>query len=317
MNIQTQFPRLHRALRLALLFSALSVPVAARELHVAATSKPIHSLVAAVMGDRGSLSLIIDGSVSPHTFTLKPSGARALHDADIVFRVSEMLEPFSRKIARSLPETVTLVSLAEAPGIRHLAMRASGTFEAHHHDHDGFGEGEAAHSLDPHVWLDPVNAKAMADEIARALSAADATQAARYTENAAALKEKIDELDSELRAALVPVAKRPFVIFHDATQYFEDHFGLAAAGSITVSPEVQPSAKRLTEVRRRIKALGAVCVFSEPLFQPNLMAAVTEGTDARAATLDPEGVMLTAGPDLYFALMRGLTQSLVDCLSGG
>ena len=68
------------------------------------------------------------------------------------------------------------------------------------------------------------------------------------------------------------------MVFHDAYQYFEHRFGLTAVGSITVSPEVQPSAKRLTEIRRKIAALDARCVFAEPRFQPNLVNAVIEGT---------------------------------------
>ena len=72
---------------------------------------------------------------------------------------------------------------------------------------------------------------------------------------------------------------------------------------------------RLTEVRRKISSLGAVCVFTEPSFQPNLVAAVTEGTHARAGTLDAEGQMLTPGPGLYFDLMRGLARNLASCLN--
>lgn len=316
---------------LGLLLLLTCDPALARGLNVAVTSKPIHSLVSAVMGETGAPTLIVEGAASPHTFTLKPSGARALFQANIVFRVSEALEPFTRKISRSLPESVTLISLAEAPGVRRLAVRTSATFDAHdhtgeghgeadHHDHDDDHDGGGAdthedHAYDPHVWLDPLNAKAMVEEIARALSAADPEDASIYAANAAALSGKIDALDADLKTTLAPVLMRPFIVFHDSMQYFERHFGMAAAGSITVSPELQPSARRLTEVRRKIKALDAACVFAEPQFQPKLVAAVTEGTTARSGTIDPAGQALEPGPGLYFALMQGLARSLVGCLS--
>jgi zinc transport system substrate-binding protein len=297
-------------------------PAVAREIKVIATSKPIHSLVAGVMAGVGVPTLIVEGSSSPHTFTLKPSGARALYTADVAFRVSETLEPFTRKIAESLPPTVQLVSLADAPGVRHLALRSSATFEAHDHAGDGHDQdggdhaGDHDHSYDPHVWLDPTNATAMVREIAKVLAAAAPDHAEQYSANAAAVTAQIEALDAALKLELRAIEGRPFIVFHDATQYFERHYDLAAAGSITVSPDVQPSAKRLTEVRRKIKELGAVCVFSEPRFQPRLLEAVTEGTVARSAMLDPEGVELAPGPGLYAKLMGAVAKSLVSCLSG-
>jgi zinc transport system substrate-binding protein len=133
--------------------------------------------------------------------------------------------------------------------------------------------------------------------------------------NEAALDADLDRLDRELSDELKGSHGKPFIVFHDGTQYFEHHFGLSAAGSITISPDVPPSAKRLSEVRGKIASLGTVCVFTEPEFQPNLVAAVTEGTHARSGTIDVEGQMLTAGPNLYFELMRGVAHNLASCLA--
>ena len=125
----------------------------------------------------------------------------------------------------------------------------------------------------------------------------------------------IDALTRELEATTQPMRGRPFIVFHDAYQYFELRFDLDAVGSITISPDVQPSAKRLTELRQKIRSLKAVCVFAEPLFQSRLVAALIEGTDARAGTLDPEGMGLEPGPQLFFMLMRNLAASLKSCLA--
>ncbi|MET1045293.1 MAG: zinc ABC transporter substrate-binding protein, partial [Hyphomicrobium sp.] len=125
----------------------------------------------------------------------------------------------------------------------------------------------------------------------------------------------LDALNGELSSELKGAHGKPFIVFHDATQYFERRFGLGAVGSITVSPDVPPSARRLTDVRSKISSLGAVCVFTEPSFQPNLVAAVTEGTHARSGTIDVEGQMLPPGPNLYFELMRGLARNLSSCLT--
>ena len=302
-------------------------PANARDLAVVVTTKPVHSLTAAVMEGVGVPKLLVDGSASPHTFALKPSGAAAINAADVFIRVSGTVEPFSEKIGAALPSSVMMLTLADTPGLTLLDRRSAATFEVHDHGHEAHGAGheagkhadhddddDAHGAKDGHVWLDPANAKLMAQKIAAVLAEKDPAHAAVFTANASRLAGRIDALSSEIEALVKPVAARPFIVFHDAYQYFERRFGLSAVGSITVSPDVQPSAKRLTALRRKIGELGATCVFAEPLFQPKLVTAVTEGTKARAGTLDPEGTTLDAGPELYFTLMRGLSTNLVGCL---
>ncbi|MCV0394204.1 MAG: zinc ABC transporter substrate-binding protein [Rhizobiaceae bacterium] len=194
--------------------------------------------------------------------------------------------------------------------------------ETPEHDHDhAHGSDEGGHdhhqagAIDMHLWLDPANARVWVHEIAEALVAADPDNAQRYEANAEALTGRLTELEEEIAAEIEPVKGRPFVVFHDAYQYFENRFDIRAAGSITVSPEVAPGAQRVSEMRDKIRKLGAACVFAEPQFEPRIVRTVIEGTEAKAGVLDPSGADLTDGPDLYFELMRGLTSSLSSCLS--
>jgi zinc transport system substrate-binding protein len=299
----------------------------ADDLKVVVTTKPIHSLVAGVMSGVGDPTLLVEGSASPHTFSLKPSGATAIQTADVFIRVADTTEPFTDKISKTLPLTVTFVTLADTAGLTLWDRRTSTTFDTHAHDQaapDQHGHGspgtpdddddDHAHGKDGHVWLDPANAKLMTAEIARVLSARYPQHASIFATNATGLAAKLDALAADIAQQTEPVAGRPFIVFHDATQYFERRFGLGAVGSITVSPDVQPSAKRLTALRHKIGELGAVCVFAEPMFQPKLVAAVTERTLAKSGTLDPEGLALPPGPDLYFTLLRNLATSIATCL---
>lgn len=316
-----------RAAAAGLAMALVVVPGNARaeDLNVVATIKPIHSLVAQVMGDVGTPRLLVGGAASPHTYSLKPSDARALNAARVVFRVSEEIEPFTRKIVASLPKSVAVVTLADAPGLKLLDQRTGDTFEAHdhgghHHDKHGHGHGHDHDDQDDgpvrdgHVWLDPQNAAAMVREIARALSEAAPEHASVFQANGETTIAGIDALAKEIAADLAPVKGKSFVVFHDAYQYFEQRFGLSAAGAITVSPEVQPSAKRLSEIRSKIKKLGVTCVFAEPQFKSKLVATVIEGTGAKAGTLDPEGASVEPGAGAYAALMRNLSQGLTSCL---
>jgi zinc transport system substrate-binding protein len=319
-------------IRCAVLAGALCAMAgtAAAEIKVVATMKPIHALVSRVMEGVGTPALLVSGAASPHSYAMKPSDVRALYGADVFFRVSEAVEPFTRKIISSLPESVRVVTLAEAPGIELLDVRAGNTFEAHAHErhddhsakgltehHDDDHDAHSRASRDGHVWLDPENAKRMVAEIALVLAQASPENAATFKANSARLVGEIDTLEAAIAEELAPVKGRPFVVFHDAYQYFERRYGLNAVGSITVSPEVQPSAKRLTEIRRKIIELGATCVFAEPRFQPKLVDAVTEGTNARSGALDPEGTLVAPGPDAYTELMKSLAAGLRSCLIRG
>ncbi|PYG54754.1 zinc ABC transporter substrate-binding protein ZnuA [Rhizobium sp. UGM030330-04] len=301
---------------------------------VVVSIKPIHSLVAAIMRGVGEPQLIVEGAASPHTYNLRPSNARKLEKADVVFWVGPGLEAFLEKPLEALASKATVVELEDAKGLEKLPFREGGPFEAHDHGeegHEDHADGEAAHdhghghdhgdhdhghgAYDTHLWLDPANAKAMAQTIETALIAADAGNAATYQANTKKLIDDLDALDMELAETVKPIKDKPFIVFHDAYQYFEHRYGVKTAGSITVSPETLPGADRVKQMQEKVRQLGATCVFAEPQFEPKLISVITEGTAAKSATLDPEAATLEPGPDLYFKLMRGIAGSLKDCLT--
>ena len=312
--------------------AALVLPAgaSAAELKVVASFKPLHSLVAAIMQGAGQPSLLVKGAASPHSYALKPSDARSLESADVVFWLGEGMELFLVKPLAALPAHARVVELGDTPGLVLLKPRAGGVWEAHRHDVDETAaaddHGAAAggdHDADPHaaydshLWLDPENARRLVAPIVQTLSEADPDHAALYAANGAALDRRLRDLDRELASALAPAKDVPFIVFHDAYQYLEARYGLTGVGSITVSPEQPPGAKRLQEIRRKVEDQQARCVFREPNFAPTLVDNMISGTAARTGVLDPEGAGLTEGPDLYFALMRGLAQSLRLCLVAG
>jgi zinc transport system substrate-binding protein len=287
------------------------------DLNVVVTIKPLHALVAQVMAGAGTPELLVQGAASAHTYALKPSDAAKLNAADVFFRMSETMEPFTAKVAKSLPKRVQVVTLQETQGLKLLSRRTGSTFEDADHGHGGHSHGHKhGHgAIDGHAWLDPVNAKLMADRIAQVLGAKEPAKAAVFRANADALKAKLDTLNKELAGELAAVAGKPYVVFHDALQYFERRYGLKVVGSIAISPEVPPSAKRLSTLRKRVTSLGAVCVFAEPQFDSRLVDNLVEGTRARTGTIDPEGSKIEAGPDLYFTLLRNLAKDLQACLA--
>jgi zinc transport system substrate-binding protein len=297
----------------AILAACLFPPPARAEAPAVVVSiKPIHALVAAVMQGVSTPALIVKGGASPHSYALTPSDAAAIQQAKIVFWIGEGMETFLHKVIDTLPQQARSVALADAAGVTRLPVREGGVWDEHL---EQSGEAHADEPYDGHLWLDPVNAKAMTAVIVQELSAADPAHAAVYAANGEGLAGRLDVLDGEIAAALASVKDVPFIVFHDAFQYFDRRYGLAGVGSITVNPELPPGAKRLREIQAKIAARQARCVFREPNFAPSLVETVVADTEAKIGVLDPEGAGLEAGPDLYFGLMRNAAKSLRECLT--
>ena len=267
---------------------------------------PLHSLAAAVMQGVGSPQLLVDGGSSPHAFSLRPSTARALNDADLVVWVGPEMESFLvSPLARHRGQVLTLL---EAPGMRVLAGEHAADAEPHSlHAH-------AAGERDPHLWLDPGNAMATAAAMVQALAELDPERAALYRANGERLLARLRDLDRELALRLEPLQGRAFLVFHDAYRYLETRYGLHSVGAVVTGPERRPGARRVQALRAEVQASGARCVFSEPQFRSSLLAVLTEDSQARAAVLDPLGADLEPGPNAYFLLMRRLADQLAGCL---
>ena len=182
---------------------------------------------------------------------------------------------------------------------------------AHVHEEDGHEHGHGEYNM--HLWLDPVNAAVIVGAMADALARLDPERESVYRENESALKSRLHALDDELKEAFAPVQDRGFVVFHDAWQYLDTHYGLRAVGSVTVSPDQAPGAARLSEIREKVSKAEATCVFAEPQFEPRLVRTLVEGTGAATGTLDPLGAALEDGPDLYFDLMRENARAFRAC----
>jgi zinc transport system substrate-binding protein len=288
---------------------------------VVVTIKPIHSLAAAILEGVAEPKLMLDGAASPHSYALKPSDAKALSEADAVIYVSRNLEVFLERTLASLPANARVIELEKTPGLRLLPVREGGLHEVSdegNDEHDrhghGHGHGHGEGGFDVHFWLDPLNAIAMARHLAAEFAGVDPAHAAQYRANAGKLEAALAALDAELKATLAGLGGRPFIVFHDVTQYFETRYGLNSAGSITVSPEQAPGAKRLAAVRAKIEDSKAICVFSEPEFPPKLVQTLTMGTNAKRGVLDEVGAAIPAGPQQYSALMRADAESLAACL---
>lgn len=268
---------------------------------VVVSIKPIHSLVAGVMKGVGEPYLIVKNASSPHTYRLRPSDGRALSNAKIVFWVGPKFEQFLEKPISSLVKQSAGVSLMNIDGLKKFDVRQS---DEHKHE---------AHQIDPHVWLDPDNAKKIVEHIAKTLMIADPKNALLYEKNALVIIAKLDKLIVDIGDVLSGVQHHKYLVFHDAYQYFEKRFGLNFSGAVIVNANQIIGARQLSTVQARVKRLKIKCIFSEPQFNPRLVKTVVENQKVKFGVLDSMGVDLVPNETLYFDLMRKMAASFQSC----
>jgi len=361
--------------KIPLILSILSVlifftPVNA-EVKVVTSIKPLHSLASYLMDGVGKPDLIVDGYASPHGFSMKPSHAKMLQNADLIFWVGEDLESFLEKPLSSIAKKAEKIELMEIKGLNVLKFRERNIFDEHDHDdhddhgkkkddhddhdhddhgkkeddhddhdhddhgkkeehddhddHDGHGkkeehddhddhdghEGHAHGEYDPHIWLDPMNAKVILNEMVEHLIENDPKNEAKYKSNLDKALKDVDKLTIDVMTELSNSVSS--IVFHDAYQYFEKRFNVNILGAFTVNTDVMPGAEQLAEIREIIEHDKVACVFSEPQFNPDIIKAVAKDMNIKTGVVDPLGATLDPGKDLYFKLIRNMSASFKGC----
>ena len=341
------------------------------DVKVVTSIKPLHSLASYLMDGVGKPDLIVDGYASPHGFSMKPSHAKMLQNADLIFWVGEDLESFLEKPLSSIAKKAEKIELIEIKGLNVLKFRERNIFDEHNHDdhddhgkkeddhddhdhddhakkeehddhddHDDHGkkeddhddhdhddhakkeehddhddhdghEGHAHGEYDPHIWLDPMNAKVILNEMVEHLIENDAKNATKYKSNLKKALKEIDKLNKDVKAELSKSTAS--IVFHDAYQYFEERYNVNILGAFTVNTDVMPGAEQLAEIREIIEHDKVTCVFSEPQFNPDIIKAVAKDMNIKTGVVDPLGATLDPGKDLYFKLIRNMSASFKGC----
>ncbi len=322
------------------------------DIKVVASIKPIHSLASYLMNGVAKPDLIVDGYASPHGFAMKPSHAKMLQNADLIFWVGEDVENFLEKPLGSIAKKAEKIELMQIKGLQVLKFRERNIFDDHDdhghddhghddhdknedhdshakkedhddhgkkEDHDDHGKKEdhddherhAHGEFDPHIWLDPINAKVILNEMVEHLIENDPKNEAKYKSNLDEALKDIDKLTIDVMTELSNSVSS--IVFHDAYQYFEKRFNVNILGAFTVNTDVMPGAEQLAEIREIIEHDKVACVFSEPQFNPDIIKAVAKDMNIKTGVIDPLGATLNPGKDLYFSLIKNMSASFKGC----
>jgi zinc transport system substrate-binding protein len=294
----------------AFVASFLLIGSAQAEVKVLTSIKPLQLIAAAVQDGVAVPEVLLPPGASPHNYALRPSDVRKVQSVDLVYWIGPDMEGFLPRVLKG--RTLPSVAVQDLPGLklRHFAEdNHSHAEEADEHDHD-----HRPGSLDSHLWLSPINARVIATKIATDLSAADPANAARYQSNLKAFDERLDALNLRLKARLAGITGKPYFVFHEAFDYFEDAYGLKHTGVFSVAAEVQPGAQHVAAMRMRLQEVGKTCVFSEPPLRPRLAETLVAGLPVKLAELDALGGYTPATAQGYEQVLEKLGNDLAGCL---
>lgn len=294
----------------AFVASFLLIGSAHAEVKVLTSIKPLQLIATAVQDGVAIPEVLLPPGASPHNYALRPSDVRKVQSVDLLYWIGPDMEGFLPRVlnGRTLPS----VAVQDLPGmkLRRFAEDShSHAEEADEHDHD-----HRPGSLDAHLWLSPINARVIAAKMAADLSAADPDNATRYQSNLKAFDERLDALDLRLKKRLAGIEGKPYFVFHEAFDYFEDAYGLKHAGVFSVAAEVQPGAQHVAAMRARLLEVGKTCVFSEPPLRPRLAETLVAGLPVKLAELDALGGYTPATAQGYEQVLEKLGNDLAGCL---
>ena len=313
----------------ALFYSFAAQADVKTDIKVVTTIKPLHSLISRIMETRGEPQLIIEGTNNPHTFVFKPSHAKMIEEADIVFWIGEDLEAFMEKPLNSLAKDTKKIAFMDSESIEKLKFREENIFDDHdeheghddhddhdghedeHDDHTGHHDGHNHGEFDAHIWLDPENAKEMVKIIRDELIKIDPEGQRQYSVNAAGATLELDNLINNVEKELSKDIS--YIVFHDAYQYFETRFGVKSAGALTLNPDVLPGAKQIADIQDLISDKGIKCIFSEPQYNPKIIETLGNDMNISTGVMDPLGAFIDAGPTMYVELINGIANSIKEC----
>jgi zinc transport system substrate-binding protein len=265
---------------------------------VVVTIQPLYSLVFGVMKGVAKPKLLLPPNEDTHHFSLTPSEAKSIHQADLFIWVGPQMELALKNAVKTLSAKGRVLTLLDLPGMT--------TYEL-----------EPGH-VDPHIWLDPQNAKVIVRQVADVLSGMDPDHGSEYELNATELMARLDLLTAKLVAELKPLENMQYFVYHDAFQYFEKAFGLSRSIPVVKDTEHTIRASQRAHIEKLARENNIHCIFGEPFHGEKVVTSLGEQLDLHVGFLDPIGGSHKVPPqDSYFDTIETIARNLKECALKG
>lgn len=265
------------------------------KLKVYATIYPLYDFTKQIGGDKVDVELVVPNGQEPHDYEPSNELIKNLEHAKLFIFNGAGLESWTDKVLKSL-DNKELVSVEASKGIKFL--------KGHDEDHDGSKQEEA---LDPHVWLDPENAKIQAKNIAEGLSKVDPKNSEYYNKNLEDYLNALNELNEDYKKGLADIQQRTIVVSHEAYGYLCKEYGLEQIGIEGVNAETEPDAKTMAEIVDLVKEKNIKVIYTEDILDPKVAATIAKEAHIKTAFLNPLESLTDeeiANNDNYITIMK-------------
>lgn len=280
-------------------------------LRVLTSFYPMYDFACKIGGDCIDVTNMVPSGTEPHDWEPSTNDLKNLEKADVFIYNGADMEPWADDLLVSRSDTLRVVETSE-----NVELRTTDGEHEHAHEHE---DADHHHGdFDPHVWLDPENAKIEMEAIRDALCAADPENSTVFQSNYEKYAAELDALDAEFREKLAPLPNRTIVVAHEAFGYLCDAYGLTQVGIEGLSPDSEPDPGRMAEVIDFVREHSISTIFFEELVSPKVAEAIASETGAQAKMLSPlEGLsdeQAAAGAD-YFSVMHDNLAALMEALN--
>ena len=280
-------------------------------LRVLTSFYPMYDFACKIGGDCIDVTNMVPSGTEPHDWEPSTNDLKNLEKADVFIYNGADMEPWADDLLVSRSDTLRVVEASE-----NVELRTTDGEHEHAHEHE---DADHHHGdFDPHVWLDPENAKIEMEAIRDALCAADPENSTVFQSNYEKYAAELDALDAEFREKLAPLPNRTIVVAHEAFGYLCDAYGLTQVGIEGLSPDSEPDPGRMAEVIDFVREHSISTIFFEELVSPKVAEAIASETGAQAKLLSPlEGLsdeQAAAGAD-YFSVMHDNLAALMEALN--
>ena len=284
---------------------AAESPKTGAPIQIVVTIPVLKDFVEQVGGSHVQVLSLLSGLESEHTYSPKPSDIIAVRKAHLLVEVGVGLEVWVSSLVKNAGST-SLRVITTSKGI--ALIRDQNRDDGHQAADDN------VHGGNPHIWLDPENAKIMMRHITEALIKVDPAHASEYRDNQAAYLRQLDQLQKELTERLKTITDRRILVYHPAWPYFARRFGFRILDEIVTQAGAEPSAHHLQELISRIRKEGIRVIVSEPQMNSKIPDVLARETGARIVVLSPlPGAM--PGTETYLSLLRYNVMQLANALS--
>lgn len=280
-------------------------------LRVLTSFYPMYDFACKIGGDCIDVTNMVPSGTEPHDWEPSTNDLKNLEKADVFIYNGADMEPWADDLLVSRSDTLRVVEASE-----NVELRTTDGEHEHAHEHE---DADHHHGdFDPHVWLDPENAKIEMEAIRDTLCAADPENSTVFQSNYEKYAAELDALDAEFREKLAPLPNRTIVVAHEAFGYLCDAYGLTQVGIEGLSPDSEPNPGRMAEVIDFVREHSISTIFFEELVSPKVAEAIASETGAQAKMLSPlEGLsdeQAAAGAD-YFSVMHDNLAALMEALN--